>query len=80
MTEVALYRLRDLRKSHGSTFMLHVLQLDVRHGEVLGLIGPTGSGKSTLLRLLAGLENSTGGKNCFDNSPFVSTTPPRPQE
>ena len=76
MTEEALYRLRDLRKSHGSTFMLHVLQLDVRHGEVLGLLGPTGSGKSTLLRLLAGLENSTGGKNCFDNSPFVSTDLP----
>ena len=76
MTEVALYRLRDLRKSHGSTFMLHVLQLDVRHGEVLGLLGPTGSGKSTLLRLLAGLENSTGGETCFDNSPSVSTDLP----
>jgi tungstate transport system ATP-binding protein len=48
----------------------------VRHGEVLGLLGPTGAGKSTLLRLLAGLENSTGGEACFDNSPFVSTDLP----
>lgn len=76
MTEVALYRLRELRKSHGSTFMLHVLQLDVQKGEVLGLLGPTGSGKSTLLRLLAGLENSTSGDNRFDDSPFVSTELP----
>lgn len=76
MTEASLYRLRDLRKSHGSTFMLHVLQLDVRHGEVLGLLGPTGAGKSTLLRLLAGLENSTDGENFFDSSPFVSTDLP----
>jgi tungstate transport system ATP-binding protein len=78
MTDEALYRLRDLRKSHGSSFTLHVHQLDVRRGEVLGLLGPTGAGKSTLLRLLAGLDNPTGGDIRFDDSPFVSTDLPLP--
>lgn len=76
MTENALYRLRDFRKSHGSTFTLHVHQLDVARGEVWGLLGPTGAGKSTLLRLLAGLEHPTGGDIRFEDSPFVSTQLP----
>ena len=73
MTDETLYRLQDLQKSHGSHFTLHVRQLVVRRGEVLGLLGPTGSGKSTLLRLFAGLEQPTGGDIRFDDSPFVST-------
>ena len=76
MTEEGLYRLRDLQKSHGSTFTLHVRQLNVLRSEVLGLLGPTGAGKSTLLRLLAGLDKPTGGDIRFDNSPFVSTDLP----
>jgi tungstate transport system ATP-binding protein len=65
-----------LQKSHGAHFTLHVRQLVVQRGEVLGLLGPTGSGKSTLLRLLAGLEQPTGGNIRFDDSPFVSTDLP----
>ncbi len=76
MKDETLYRLRDLRKSHGSAFTLHVDQLDVRRGEVLGLLGPTGAGKSTLLRLLAGLEDPTAGDIRFDDSPLVSTDLP----
>jgi tungstate transport system ATP-binding protein len=76
MTDATLYRLRDLKKSHGSTFTLHVHELDVRRGEVLGLLGPTGAGKSTLLQLLVGLETPTRGAIRFDGSPFVSTDLP----
>jgi tungstate transport system ATP-binding protein len=78
MTDATLYRLRDLHKSHGSTFALHIHQLDVRRGEVLGLLGPTGAGKSTLLRLLVGLEKPTGGDIRFNGSPLVSTDLPLP--
>lgn len=78
MTDATLYRLHDLQKSHGSTFTLHVHQLDVRRGEVLGLLGPTGAGKSTLLQLLVGLETPTSGDIRFDGSPFISTDLPLP--
>ena len=76
MTDETLYRLRDLQRSYGENFALLIRQLDVRRGEVLGLLGPTGSGKSTLLRLLAGLEQLTDGDISFDGSPFVSTDLP----
>jgi tungstate transport system ATP-binding protein len=78
MTDATLYRLQDLQKSHGSTFTLHVHQLDIRRGEVLGLLGPTGAGKSTLLQLLVGLETPTSGDIRFDGSPFISTDLPLP--
>jgi molybdopterin-binding protein len=42
--------------------VLDVAALDVRHGEVLGIIGPNGSGKSTLLRVLALLETPASGE------------------
>jgi tungstate transport system ATP-binding protein len=44
---------------------LFIDRLEVRRGEVLGLLGPTGAGKSTLLRLLAGLEPPAAGRLRF---------------
>ena len=76
MTLEIQYKLRDLRKCHGSTFTLDVQHLDVLQGEVLSLLGPTGSGKSTLLRLLAGLENVTAGEVLFAGAPFGASTLP----
>jgi ABC-type Fe3+/spermidine/putrescine transport system ATPase subunit len=64
MSERPLYRLRDMRKHYGGSFRLHIRQLEVQAGEVVGLLGPVGAGKSTLLRLLAGLEPPSGGEGC----------------
>ena len=71
MTDDSLFRLRDVQKHHGS-FTLHIRKLDVRGGEVLGLLGPTGAGKSTLLRLLAGLVRADRGDLHFESQPFAS--------
>jgi polar amino acid transport system ATP-binding protein len=56
-----LVRVRGLRKSFGSRTVLDGIDLDVREGEVLVLLGPSGSGKSTLLRCVNHLERPDAG-------------------
>ncbi|NPV30178.1 MAG: ABC transporter ATP-binding protein [Firmicutes bacterium] len=53
---------RDLQKDFGSVKALRGLDLEVRRGEIWGLIGPDGAGKTTALRLLAGLFPPTRGE------------------
>lgn len=72
MTDDSLFRLADVQKRHGS-FALHIQKLNVRGGEVLGLLGPTGAGKTTLLRLLAGLVRADHGDLYFESQPFTSS-------
>ena len=60
MTEPA-YRLRNVTKSYEGREVLNVKSLDIRKGEVFGVVGPSGSGKSTLLRLLNFLELPSSG-------------------
>ncbi|MDR5826991.1 amino acid ABC transporter ATP-binding protein [Caballeronia sp. LP006] len=52
---------KGVRKAYGSTEVLKGIDLDVRKGEVVALIGRSGSGKSTALRCVNGLERITGG-------------------
>jgi polar amino acid transport system ATP-binding protein len=54
--------LRDIHKSFGTTEVLRGVDLAVRSGEVVVIIGPSGSGKSTLLRCMNRLEQPDRGK------------------
>ena len=56
-----LIAVRHLSKSFGDVEVLRDIDLDVRRGEVVVIIGPSGSGKSTLLRCLNRLEEPTSG-------------------
>jgi multiple sugar transport system ATP-binding protein len=58
---MAAVALRGVHKSFGSTRVLHNVDITIADGEFCVLVGPSGCGKSTLLRMIAGLENVTGG-------------------
>jgi multiple sugar transport system ATP-binding protein len=53
------------------------LNLMVRHGELLVIVGPSGSGKSTILRLIAGLEQPTSGRILIDDDDVTGVPPER---
>jgi multiple sugar transport system ATP-binding protein len=59
MSTVAI---RDVRKSYGSLPVIHGVSIDIPDGEFVALVGPSGCGKSTLLRMIAGLEDISGGE------------------
>ena len=76
---MATLALRAIRKSYGSTEVLHGIDLDVEDGEFLVLVGPSGCGKSTLLRMIAGLEEITGGEMLVDGD-GVNGVPPQKRD
>ena len=59
MAEVSL---RDVRKSYAGTAVIHGVSCEITDGELIVVVGPSGCGKSTLLRMVAGLEEITGGE------------------
>ncbi|MCC6193155.1 MAG: sn-glycerol-3-phosphate ABC transporter ATP-binding protein UgpC [Burkholderiales bacterium] len=63
---MATVSFRNVEKSFGSTRVLHGITFDIDDGEFVVLVGPSGCGKSTLLRMLAGLEEITGGSVAID--------------
>jgi multiple sugar transport system ATP-binding protein len=56
----------NVQKSFGGTKIVHGISLDIADGEFMVLVGPSGCGKSTLLRMLAGLEEISGGTIAID--------------
>jgi multiple sugar transport system ATP-binding protein len=70
---------RDVRKAFGATEILHGVSIDIRDREFVVLVGPSGCGKSTLLRMIAGLENITGGEVRIGDR-VVNNLPPKERD
>ncbi|MGH6664938.1 MAG: ABC transporter ATP-binding protein [Pseudolabrys sp.] len=76
---MASVAIRDVRKSFGPTAVLHGVDVSIQDGEFVVLVGPSGCGKSTLLRMIAGLENITGGEISIGNR-VVNRLPPKERD
>ena len=63
---MATVTLRDIRKRYAETEVLKGIDLDIKDREFVVFVGPSGCGKSTLLRMIAGLEEITGGELLID--------------
>jgi multiple sugar transport system ATP-binding protein len=64
---MATLQLRNLRKSYGPVEVIKGVNLDISDREFVVFVGPSGCGKSTLLRMIAGLEEITGGDLMIDD-------------
>jgi len=72
---MAHVELVNLSKSFGAVKVLHDLNLVVEEGEFVALVGPSGCGKSTLLRIIAGLDEASGGEVLMDGEIVNDLTP-----
>jgi molybdopterin-binding protein len=57
--------LKDVTKAYGNKIVLDTVNLQIREGEILALLGPNGSGKTTILKILAFIENPSSGEVTF---------------
>jgi multiple sugar transport system ATP-binding protein len=76
---MASVAMRDVRKSFGATAVIHGVDVSIDDGEFVVLVGPSGCGKSTLLRMIAGLENISGGQISIGNR-VVNNLPPKERD
>jgi branched-chain amino acid transport system ATP-binding protein len=66
---------QDLAKSFGSVKAVASVSMEVRRGEILGVLGPNGSGKTTLFNLLTGVHLPDSGRVSFEGLD-ITTQPP----
>jgi multiple sugar transport system ATP-binding protein len=68
-------RLNGVSKSFGATTIIPNIDLEIADGEFVVFVGPSGCGKSTLLRLIAGLEDVSGGNINIDGRDVTGEAP-----
>ena len=68
-----LLEVRDLHVSYGAIKAIHGVNLTVRRGQIVTLIGANGAGKTTTLRAISGVVKPTHGTITFDGQPIAGT-------
>jgi multiple sugar transport system ATP-binding protein len=67
--------LENVEKAFGATKIIQGASLEIQDGSFVVFVGPSGCGKTTLLRLIAGLEDVTGGRILIDGRDVTSVPP-----
>jgi multiple sugar transport system ATP-binding protein len=67
--------LQKVSKSFGTTSVIPEIDLEIDDGEFVVFVGPSGCGKSTLLRMIAGLEDLSGGRIVIDGKDMSNEAP-----
>ena len=75
MAEKAFLNLTDVSKAFAGVQALDQVCIEVRPGEVVGLVGENGAGKSTLMRILAGVYRPDSGTLLLDGKPLILNSP-----
>src|SRR6202008_2427615 len=75
MPEAALFNLTDVSKAFVGVQALDRVSIEIRPGEVVGLVGENGAGKSTLIRILAGVYRPDSGSLALGGKPLTFTSP-----
>src|SRR6266567_6577523 len=70
-----LVEMRDIRVSFGGVHAVDNVTVDLRAGEVVGLVGGNGAGKSTLMRVLSGAHQADAGQILINGQPVVIANP-----
>ena len=74
-----IIEVRDVKTIFDDRVIHDGLNLTISEGEIYGLLGPSGCGKSTTLRMIAGLEEITGGEILIGNK-VVNDLPPKDRD
>ena len=75
MNNNVVLQAKSVSKFFGTITALNDVDLELKEGEVLGVVGDNGAGKSTLMKVLSGLYKPSEGNLYFDNNQVVLNSP-----
>jgi branched-chain amino acid transport system ATP-binding protein len=73
--EAMILETKGVTKYFGGVCALHGVDLSVKRGEILGLIGPNGSGKTTFFNVVTGMHKVSSGEITFENERITDKEP-----
>ncbi len=65
MGKDVIVKVENMDKCFGTTVALNNVSIEIRRGEIQGLIGENGSGKSTVTSIISGMQKADNGKDGF---------------